>query len=154
MTLPALVDLYSGGRLELGVARGAFQYEFNRMASGVSQKRDAGDYLVVASNSTGNESTRPYTLTVFGADFVFFAPVAQIDQMPHRVTHTLPVIRPDRIDRLDRIGIHDHHRDLEIHQLMVNVLGNDRELNILLPRRHRFFVKEHHRVIVISVNPP
>ena len=41
----ALVDLYSNGRLELGLARGAFQYEFDRMANGVSQKLDGGDYL-------------------------------------------------------------------------------------------------------------
>lgn len=41
----ALVDLYSGGRLELGLARGAFQYEFDRMANGVSQKLDGGEYL-------------------------------------------------------------------------------------------------------------
>ncbi len=41
----ALVDLYSGGRLELGVARGAFQYEFDRVASGISQQKDGGEYL-------------------------------------------------------------------------------------------------------------
>ncbi|MFT5113191.1 MAG: alkanesulfonate monooxygenase SsuD [Parasphingorhabdus sp.] len=41
----ALVDLYSDGRLELGLARGAFQYEFDRMAKGVSQKLDGGEYL-------------------------------------------------------------------------------------------------------------
>lgn len=41
----ALVDLYSGGRLELGLARGAFQYEFDRMANGVSQQQDGGEYL-------------------------------------------------------------------------------------------------------------
>lgn len=41
----ALVDLYSNGRLELGLARGAFQYEFDRMANGVSQQRDGGEYL-------------------------------------------------------------------------------------------------------------
>jgi alkanesulfonate monooxygenase SsuD/methylene tetrahydromethanopterin reductase-like flavin-dependent oxidoreductase (luciferase family) len=41
----ALVDLYSGGRLELGVARGAFQYEFDRMANGVSQQLHGGEYL-------------------------------------------------------------------------------------------------------------
>ena len=41
----ALVDLYSGGRLELGLARGAFQYEFDRMAHGVSQKLHGGEYL-------------------------------------------------------------------------------------------------------------
>jgi alkanesulfonate monooxygenase SsuD/methylene tetrahydromethanopterin reductase-like flavin-dependent oxidoreductase (luciferase family) len=41
----ALVDLYSGGRLELGLARGAFQYEFDRMANGVSQQLHGGEYL-------------------------------------------------------------------------------------------------------------
>ncbi len=41
----ALTDLYSGGRLELGVARGAFQYEFDRMANGVSQQLHGGEYL-------------------------------------------------------------------------------------------------------------
>ncbi len=41
----ALFDLYSGGRLELGLARGAFQYEFDRVANGVSQREDGGEYL-------------------------------------------------------------------------------------------------------------
>ena len=41
----ALVDLYTNGRLELGLARGAFQYEFDRMANGVSQKEQGGEYL-------------------------------------------------------------------------------------------------------------
>ncbi len=41
----ALVDLYCDGRLELGLARGAFQYEFDRMANGVSQQLDGGEYL-------------------------------------------------------------------------------------------------------------
>ena len=41
----ALVDLYCDGRLELGLARGAFQYEFDRMANGVSQKLHGGEYL-------------------------------------------------------------------------------------------------------------
>ena len=41
----ALVDLYSDGRLELGLARGAFQYEFDRMAKGVSQRLHGGEYL-------------------------------------------------------------------------------------------------------------
>jgi len=41
----ALTDLYTGGRLELGLARGAFQYEFDRMANGVSQKLHGGEYL-------------------------------------------------------------------------------------------------------------
>src|SRR5580698_6159162 len=40
----ALVDLYSDGRLELGLGRGAFQYEFDRMAGGVDQ-RLGGRYL-------------------------------------------------------------------------------------------------------------
>lgn len=39
----ALVDLYSDGRLELGFGRGAFQYEFDRMA-GIKQER-GGAYL-------------------------------------------------------------------------------------------------------------
>jgi flavin-dependent trigonelline monooxygenase, oxygenase component len=34
----ALVDLYSDGRLELGLCRGAFQYEFDRMAAGIDQR--------------------------------------------------------------------------------------------------------------------
>lgn len=33
----ALVDLFSGGRLDLGVGSGAFQYEFDRMRPGLSQ---------------------------------------------------------------------------------------------------------------------
>ena len=41
----ALTDRYCDGRLELGVARGAFQYEFDRMAHGVSQKLHGGEYL-------------------------------------------------------------------------------------------------------------
>lgn len=41
----ALADLYSDGRLELGLARGAFQYEFDRMANGISQKLHGGEYL-------------------------------------------------------------------------------------------------------------
>ena len=39
----ALVDLYSDGRLELGLGRGAFQYEFDRMAGGIDQ-REGGRY--------------------------------------------------------------------------------------------------------------
>lgn len=39
-----LTDLYSGGRLELGLGRGAFQYEFDRMAGGIPQER-GGEYL-------------------------------------------------------------------------------------------------------------
>jgi flavin-dependent trigonelline monooxygenase, oxygenase component len=34
----ALFDVYSDGRLELGLGRGAFQYEFDRMASGIDQR--------------------------------------------------------------------------------------------------------------------
>jgi flavin-dependent trigonelline monooxygenase, oxygenase component len=37
-----LFDLYSGGRLELGLGRGAFQYEFDRMASGIPQEQGGG----------------------------------------------------------------------------------------------------------------
>ncbi len=40
----ALADLMSGGRLELGIARGAFQYEFDRLAGGLPQER-GGDYV-------------------------------------------------------------------------------------------------------------
>jgi alkanesulfonate monooxygenase SsuD/methylene tetrahydromethanopterin reductase-like flavin-dependent oxidoreductase (luciferase family) len=39
-----LFDLYSDGRLELGVGRGAFQYEFDRMANGIPQVQ-GGEYL-------------------------------------------------------------------------------------------------------------
>lgn len=39
-----LFDLYSNGRLELGVGRGAFQYEFDRMANGIPQV-EGGSYL-------------------------------------------------------------------------------------------------------------
>ena len=34
----AMVDLLSGGRLEMGMGSGAYQREFDRMAPGVSQK--------------------------------------------------------------------------------------------------------------------
>ena len=34
----ALLDLYSGGRLEFGIGSGAYQREFDRMAGGLSQK--------------------------------------------------------------------------------------------------------------------
>lgn len=34
----ALLDLYSGGRLEFGIGSGAYQREFDRMANGLSQK--------------------------------------------------------------------------------------------------------------------
>ena len=40
----ALVNVLSGGRLELGIARGAFQYEFDRMAGGIAQRKGF-DYL-------------------------------------------------------------------------------------------------------------
>lgn len=40
----ALFDVYSDGRLELGLGRGAFQYEFDRMAGGIDQ-REGGRYL-------------------------------------------------------------------------------------------------------------
>jgi alkanesulfonate monooxygenase SsuD/methylene tetrahydromethanopterin reductase-like flavin-dependent oxidoreductase (luciferase family) len=35
----ALFDVLSGGRLEFGIARGAFQYEFDRMAGGIEQQK-------------------------------------------------------------------------------------------------------------------
>lgn len=34
----ALVDLLSDGRLEFGIARGSYQYEFDRMAGGIAQQ--------------------------------------------------------------------------------------------------------------------
>ncbi len=40
----ALFDVFSDGRLELGLGRGAFQYEFDRMAGGIDQ-REGGRYL-------------------------------------------------------------------------------------------------------------
>ena len=40
----ALTDIISGGRLELGIARGAYQYEFDRMAGGIPQG-EGGKYL-------------------------------------------------------------------------------------------------------------
>src|SRR5271156_5351449 len=41
----ALFDIFSDGRLELGLGRGAFQYEFDRMAGGIDQ-RDGGKHLL------------------------------------------------------------------------------------------------------------
>lgn len=35
----AMADLLTGGRLEIGVARGAFQYEFDRMLNGMPQEQ-------------------------------------------------------------------------------------------------------------------
>jgi flavin-dependent trigonelline monooxygenase, oxygenase component len=35
----ALFDVYSNGRLEFGIARGAYQYEFDRLADGIPQQR-------------------------------------------------------------------------------------------------------------------
>jgi alkanesulfonate monooxygenase SsuD/methylene tetrahydromethanopterin reductase-like flavin-dependent oxidoreductase (luciferase family) len=40
----ALFDVFSDGRLELGLGRGAFQYEFDRMAGGMDQ-REGGRHL-------------------------------------------------------------------------------------------------------------
>ncbi|HVC15783.1 MAG TPA: LLM class flavin-dependent oxidoreductase [Rhodanobacter sp.] len=40
----ALFDLFSDGRLEFGIGRGAFQYEFDRMAGGIPQQQ-GGDYM-------------------------------------------------------------------------------------------------------------
>ena len=35
----ALFDVYSDGRLEFGIARGAYQYEFDRLAGGIQQQK-------------------------------------------------------------------------------------------------------------------
>jgi alkanesulfonate monooxygenase SsuD/methylene tetrahydromethanopterin reductase-like flavin-dependent oxidoreductase (luciferase family) len=40
----ALFDLFSDGRLEFGIGRGAFQYEFDRMAGGIPQQQ-GGDHM-------------------------------------------------------------------------------------------------------------
>src|SRR5262249_7881487 len=40
----ALADLFSEGRLEFGISRGAFQYEFDRMAGGIPQQK-GGAYM-------------------------------------------------------------------------------------------------------------
>lgn len=40
----ALVDVLTGGRLEVGFGRGAYQYEFDRLAGGLPQER-GGEYL-------------------------------------------------------------------------------------------------------------
>src|ERR1700730_11856414 len=39
----ALFDVFSDGRLELGLGRGAFQYEFDRMAGGMDQREGGED---------------------------------------------------------------------------------------------------------------
>jgi alkanesulfonate monooxygenase SsuD/methylene tetrahydromethanopterin reductase-like flavin-dependent oxidoreductase (luciferase family) len=38
----ALFDIFSEGRLEFGIGRGAFQYEFDRMANGLEQQKGGG----------------------------------------------------------------------------------------------------------------
>jgi alkanesulfonate monooxygenase SsuD/methylene tetrahydromethanopterin reductase-like flavin-dependent oxidoreductase (luciferase family) len=40
----ALFDIFSDGRLEFGIGRGAFQYEFDRMANGIEQ-RQGGQHM-------------------------------------------------------------------------------------------------------------
>jgi len=40
----ALADILTGGRLEIGFGRGAYQYEFDRMAGGMAQEK-GGDHL-------------------------------------------------------------------------------------------------------------
>ena len=40
----AMTDVLTGGRLELGIARGAFQFEFDRMAGGIPQEQ-GGEHL-------------------------------------------------------------------------------------------------------------
>jgi flavin-dependent trigonelline monooxygenase, oxygenase component len=40
----ALFDVFSNGRLEFGIGRGAFQYEFDRMAGGIDQRK-GGAYM-------------------------------------------------------------------------------------------------------------
>src|SRR5204863_720140 len=40
----ALADVLTGGRLEVGFGRGAYQYEFDRMADGIAQER-GGEHL-------------------------------------------------------------------------------------------------------------
>jgi hypothetical protein len=42
---------------------------------------EPGTYLLEVRDTHGNASTLPYTLTVFGADFMLFAPVATIDSI-------------------------------------------------------------------------
>ena len=39
-----LVDVYSDGRLELGISRGAFNFEFARMANGITPRRAGPTY--------------------------------------------------------------------------------------------------------------
>jgi flavin-dependent trigonelline monooxygenase, oxygenase component len=77
----ALVDLYSDGRLELGLGRGAFQYEFDRMAGGMDQ-REGGRYL---------REMLPVVLGLWRGDF---AHEGEIWRIPHATSVPKPLQKP------------------------------------------------------------
>ena len=56
----ALCDHLTGGRLEFGIARGAYQYEFDRMAGGMPQQEGVAymKEIVPAVQSSGPATTR------------------------------------------------------------------------------------------------
>jgi alkanesulfonate monooxygenase SsuD/methylene tetrahydromethanopterin reductase-like flavin-dependent oxidoreductase (luciferase family) len=77
----AMADLLTGGRLEIGIARGAFQYEFDRMLGGLPQEQGR-EYLF---------ETVPAVVQLWAGDY---AHTGQHWQFPKSTSIPKPVQQP------------------------------------------------------------